>query len=81
MLPLFDILSPKNRPELSESCTAVANVPIHKYYKTLWRKGWVMKWRAIRSFIKTLLCYLSHEKMEVKQKGSNPTPKKTLLVC
>ena len=32
---LFDILSPKNRPELSESCTAVANVPIHKYYKNI----------------------------------------------
>ena len=31
----FDILSPKNRPELSESCTAVVNVPIHKYYKTV----------------------------------------------
>ena len=31
----FDILSPKNRPELSESCTAVENVPIHKYYKNI----------------------------------------------
>ena len=36
---LFYILSPKNRPELSESCTAAANVPIHKYYKTLLEKN------------------------------------------
>ena len=38
----FDILSPKNRPELSESCTAVENVPIHKYYKTVFGEKTVL---------------------------------------
>ena len=35
---LFDILSPKNRPELWGSCTAAVNVPIHRYYQTFSRK-------------------------------------------
>ena len=45
---LFDILSPKNRPELSESCTAVANVPIHKYYKN-WQLN-TTNYKHINSF-------------------------------
>ena len=44
----FDILSPKNRPELCESCTAVANVPIHKYYKN-WRLN-TKKYNNINSY-------------------------------
>ena len=74
----FDTLSPKNRPELSESCTAVVNVPIHKYYKTVfWRKNHAGRGRKYVSHndnnlpTETLHSNLLQEKIEVKHSLSS----------